>query len=294
MSRDAVYFSLGLLGYPLVGSHSPRLHTAALQAMGLPGEYRLYPIAPGGDRDLELARIFESMRSGAIHGLNVTIPHKQAVLPFMDALTSAARSIGAVNTILCHDRLLTGDNTDAPGFLSDLQRVFPETMPSMAAGESAGPQALVLGAGGAARAVVFALSRAGWSVAVAARRLDQAQALAAELKVYPGNLSIEPLLLSAAELNHRLPVVRLLVNATPAGMLPEVDANPWLSGLPLPVNAAVYDLVYKPPETAFLRQARLQGLAASNGLGMLVEQAALALERWTGLPVPRQTMWQAL
>lgn len=279
--------SLGLLGYPLSHSLSPRLHGAALHSLGLNGEYRLYPVPALPDGAAQLAELFQRLRSGKIDGLNVTIPHKQAVLPYLDGLTPAAQSIGAVNTIFQQDGRWMGDNTDAPGFLSDLQCWLPgETHPS---------QALVLGAGGAARAVVYSLLAAGWQVTVAARRLESAQALASSLPpAGEASNAARPVLLDATAFQALQGPVALIVNASSAGMLPDVESNPWPTGVPLPSGAWVYDLVYKPRETALMRQARLAGLQTTNGLGMLVEQAALALERWSGLPAPRRVMWQAI
>jgi shikimate dehydrogenase len=279
--------SLGLLGYPLSHSLSPRLHGAALHSLGLDGEYRLYPVPPLPDGASQLADLFHHLRAGKIDGLNVTIPHKQAVLPYLDSLTKTAQSIGAVNTIFNQDGRWVGDNTDAPGFLSDLNRLLPGKPPQS--------QALVLGAGGAARGVVYSLLAAGWQVMVAARRLEQAQALVTSLLPFgDGRSSAHPLLLES-DLFQRLPAtLDLIVNASSAGMTPDVESSPWPPGAPFPQGAFVYDLVYKPPETALLRQARLAGLPAANGLGMLVEQAALALERWSGLSAPRQAMWQAV
>ena len=279
--------SLGLLGYPLLHSLSPRLHGSAMHSLGLNGEYRLYPVPPLPGGASQLADIFLRLRAGEIDGLNVTIPHKQTVLSYLDALTETAQSIGAVNTIYHLDGRWIGDNTDAAGFQSDLARLLP--------GTSRQPQALVLGAGGAARAVVYSLLAAGWQVTVAARRLEQAQSLANSLTpTGKGRFFARPILLEAAAIRHLPAPVDLIVNASSAGMLPEVESSPWPSDVPFPAGAFVYDLVYKPPETAFIRQARAAGLSAANGLGMLVEQAALALERWSGLPVPRQAMWQAV
>jgi shikimate dehydrogenase len=279
--------SLGLLGYPLLHSLSPRLHSAALKSLGLDGEYRLYPVPPLPEGALPLADLFRRLRAGEIGGLNVTIPHKQAVLPYLDRLTNTARAIGAVNTIFYQDRLWVGDNTDAPGFLSDLNRLLPARPPDSLA--------LVLGAGGAARAVVYSLLSAGWQVYVAARQEAQVQALVDSLSVGERQrFSACPLMLSAGMLAHLPDTPDLIVNATSAGMMPNVDSCPWPPGEPWPQGAFIYDLVYKPAETAFLRQARAAGLSTANGLGMLVEQAALSLERWSGQSVPRQPMWQAV
>ena len=279
--------SLGILGYPLSYSLSPRLHGSAMHSLGLNGEYRLYPVPPLPEGAAQLAELFGRLRLGKIDGLNVTIPHKQAVLPYLDGLTETARAIGAVNTIFQQEGRWIGDNTDAPGFLSDLRRVLPS--------RTAGAQALVLGAGGAARAVVYSLLTDGWQVTVAARRLEQAQSLAASLlPAGEGRASARPILLDVAAFQNLPAGIELIVNASSAGMLPEVESSPWPDGASLAEGAFVYDLVYKPPETTLMRQAQAAGLPAANGLGMLVEQAALALERWSGLSVPRQAMWQVI
>jgi shikimate dehydrogenase len=278
-------YRLGLTGYPLGHSLSPGIHQAALKAMGLPGEYRLYPVEPLPQGRMALSNLVERMRLGELDGLNVTIPHKPSVLPLLDGLTPSAAGIGAVNTIYREGGRLQGDNTDAPGFLADLERLGV-TRPGVA---------LVLGAGGSSRSVVYALVGRGWQVRIAARRLDQAEALAQDVtRTSPA--SVDPpsaLRLSRSEIAAALPV-ELVANTTPVGMAPLLQADPWPAGLPLPEGAFVYDLIYNPAETWLLSAARKAGLGCANGLGMLVEQAALALERWTGQPVPRQAMWDAL
>jgi shikimate dehydrogenase len=276
---------LGLTGYPLDHSLSPKLQAAALRASGLRGEYGLYPVSP--DEESELASLLLRVRSGELLGLNVTIPHKQAVIPLLDELTTRARRIGAVNTIFLQGGILTGDNTDAPGFLADLAGFIGT--------EHAFPQhALVLGAGGAARAVIYALTAGGWDVVVAARRAEQAGALVASLERETGGGSLESVQLDAGSLSPLVDGIRLLVNATSVGMSPKVDSTPWPSGLSLPERAVVYDLVYNPRETRLVREAREAGLRAATGLGMLVEQAALAFEIWTGCSPPRAAMWTGL
>jgi len=171
-----------LIGYPLTGSLSPHLHAAALEAMGLRGDYRLYPISPSPQEDAQLAELVDQVRTGRIQGLNVTIPHKQTVLAQLDGLTDSAEMIGAVNTIFREQNRAVGDNTDAPGFLRDLERLlgtkFPENQRPLP--DAVPGMALVLGAGGAARAVVCALWRSGWQVAVAARRPAQAQEIVSD------------------------------------------------------------------------------------------------------------------
>lgn len=280
-----MFYRLGLIGYPLAQSKSPPLHSAALQAAGLAGSYQLFPIAPP---DLEgLSALVQRLRQPdapeGLHGLNVTIPHKQNVIPLLDDLAPTAQAVGAVNTLIYRNGRLLGDNSDVPGFLHDLQRLaYPHL---------AGPsrRALVLGAGGSARAVVYALLLDGWQVALAARRLEQAQELAAALQTAG---AVECLHLTAAGLRALTPT--LIVNTTPVGMLPFPEASPWPAELAFPTDAVVYDLIYKPPRTQLLRHAQQAGLAAFNGLGMLVEQAAVSFERWTGVNADRSAMWAAV
>ncbi len=299
MTEMARSYSLGLTGYPLEHSLSPRLHQAALSAMRLDGEYKLFPVPPFPAGEPEMIALLARLRSGELHGLNVTIPHKTAVLPFLDELSPAARLIGAVNTLSFRDGRLVGDNTDAPGFLHDLQRFAASAQPGFAVSQSDGDRlALVLGAGGAARAVVSALASSGWNVTIAFRRSDQAQARQLIDSLLPSfahrspPIRIESVLLDTSSLVNFDPT--LLVNATPVGMWPDVNSNPWPSDLRFPSGMLVYDLVYKPPETALVRAARSAGLQAVNGLGMLVEQAALSLELWTGQPAPRSAMREAV
>ena len=161
---------LGLIGYPLGHSLSPKIHTAALEACDLQGDYSLFPIHPDDKQGLKdlLARV----RSGEVTGLNVTIPHKQNVIELMDELTPTAKAIGAVNTIYLREDKLIGDNTDASGFLSDLKKFVNKKT-----GRQVNTNALILGAGGSARAVVYALLINNWNVTLAARRIEQAQSL---------------------------------------------------------------------------------------------------------------------
>jgi shikimate dehydrogenase len=276
MKSSLKAFHLGMIGWPLGHSLSPLMHNAALQAAGLAGEYRLYPIPPMPEGKLMVLELLEKIKSDEIQGLNVTIPHKQSVLPFLDDLSTAARAIGAVNTICLKNGLLTGDNTDLEGFLSDLAICMP------ASNLGNHKSALVLGAGGSARAIVYALLQIGWQVTISSRRLEQAQQLAADF-------STEDLHVDAQlpDLIKGLPETTLIVNTTPVGMSPDVTYSPWPKGLPFPKQAFLYDLIYNPSETALMKSARSAGLSAANGLGMLVEQAVLAFEIWTGQPAPR-------
>ena len=272
---------LGLIGYPLGHSLSPKIHGAALKACGVEGSYLLFPILPDDKQGLK--DLLDRIRSGEICGLNVTIPHKKNVIELMDMLTPAAQSIGAVNTVYMHDRKLTGGNTDAPGFLSDLKNFLdPErnnfSPPMQGQVDTLPKKALVLGAGGSARAVVYALVNDGWSVTITARRIEQARELAGRFD------GVDIMELNFHDIQSSPP--HLIVNTTPVGMTPNVDQSPWPEALPFP-DAVVYDLVYNPRETLFVKNARANGLQAATGLGMLIEQAALAFEIWTGHNPPR-------
>ena len=285
-----LHYLLGLTGYPLGHSLSPGLHAAALQASGLQGEYRLFPIPPLPDGLEALERLIVFMRTGDLDGLNVTIPHKQNVIPFLDELTPLAQKIGAVNTVFRRDGRLVGDNTDAPGFIKDLSRHFTEFHTPLTA--------VVLGAGGSARTVVHTLIGAGWHVIIAARRAEKGREIitssdfndehceAIGLRSLPEfirNFEKFKFTVGRKRSQPMHPTLKLIVNATPVGMLPNIEASPWPEALPFPPGAFVYDLVYNPMVTVLVRSARTAGLEAAGGLGMLIEQAALSFERWTGI-----------
>jgi shikimate dehydrogenase len=271
---------LGLIGYPLGHSLSPKIHAAAFKACGMEGDYSLFPIHPDDKQGLK--DLLTHIRTGEITGLNVTIPHKQNVIEFMDELTPTAQAIAAVNTIYFREKKLIGDNTDAAGFLSDLKRFVGHQELEIGKGKSA----LVLGAGGSARAVVYALVNDGWRVSIAARRIEQAHQLAAALK----NSELK---ITDRAANIEFSNIALIVNTTPLGMTPNINQSPWPEGLSFP-NAAIYDLVYNPRETKLVKVSRAQGLNATTGLGMLIEQAALAFEIWTGHNPPREILFGAV
>lgn len=284
-------FKLGLIGYPLGHSLSPQIHAAALHACGLEGDYSLFPNPPEDKQKLH--DLLTRLRSGDLHGLNVTIPHKQTVIEFLDALTPTAQAIGAVNIIYLREGKLIGDNTDAPGFLSDLNRSLSETQLKLVNRKSA----IVLGAGGSARAVVYALLTDGWNVTISSRRPEQAQQLAASFPNYRPALSAAeglPITNLTNLPTFQLSNFQLIVNTTPLGMFPNTETSPLPENLSLPSNAFVYDLVYNPRETKLVRDARAQGLHATTGLGMLIEQAALAFQIWTGHNPPQEVLVQSV
>jgi len=266
MANDPFEF-VGLIGWPVEHSVSPAMHNAAFDALGLRWRYTLWPTPPG-----KVATALDDLRAAGYRGANVTVPHKQAVLPYLQEISDTARAIGAVNTIVLQAGGWSGHNTDGQGFLAALRGAGyrPE-----------GQQALVLGAGGGARSVVYALARAGSSVTIYNRTGPRAQALAADMVGLDLPVSVAPVL---AELD--LKKFGLLVNATPVGMWPQVEATPWPVALPLPGHWTVFDLLYNPAETRLLAQARAAGAATIGGLGMLVQQGALAFELWTGRKPP--------
>jgi shikimate dehydrogenase len=289
------FYSLGLLGFPLEHSVSPYLHEANLNVLGLRGDYGLYEVPPMPDGKERIVELLKRLRNKEIAGLNVTIPHKKAVIPFLDNLTSPARDIGAVNCIYLNDGKLCGDNTDAPGFSSDLENVMMETGYHWKQDSSNNEHhALVIGAGGSACAVVYALARKGWRVTIAARRQKQAQELAYRQRNRDSEAMISAIKLNESEINSFELPISLIINTTPIGMWPNIDNSPWPENLNFPHNAFVYDLVYNPSETKLVKGARAAGLIAVTGLGMLIEQAALAFERWTGITANRDAMRNAL
>jgi len=278
---------LGLIGYPLGHSLSPMIHAAALKTSGLDGEYALYPIHPGDRQGLEY--LLARARAREISGLNVTIPHKQEVIGFLDELTSTAQAIGAVNVVYMRENRLVGGNTDAPGFLSDLNRFLGHR--SQIENQKS---AVVLGAGGSARAVVYALLHDGWAVTIASRRIEQAHELSRSFVDYELRISAFVDLQASILLQAPGGAFNLVVNTTPVGMIPNVDQTPLPEILSLSDNVAVYDLIYNPRETKLVQDARSQGLHATTGLGMLIEQAALAFELWTGKSPSRDILWNAV
>jgi len=284
MMSQPKFYNLGLIGYPLGHSLSPPIHGAALNALGLEGQYELYPIPPLPEGKEALADLLDQIKAGEIHGLNVTIPHKQNVIPLLDHLTPAAQAIGAVNTIFCNEDQLVGDNTDAPGFWGDLHRLLGDS------GQK--HSALVLGSGGAARAVVYMLLTQDISVTLSARHEDQEEAHQLSQSLSTDEQKIQ--VVETGQWSHDIRQHDLIVNCTPVGMHPLVEHSPWPQGTPLPPHAAVYDLVYNPRQTVFTNQAQTAGLPATTGKGMLVEQAALAFERWTGQEAPRDVMHSAV
>lgn len=266
---------MALIGSPLRRTHSAVMHNAAFDHFGIDARYDLVEIAAA-----ELDPFFAAARSDDWLGFQVTAPYKQAAAARCDHVEAAARMIGAVNSVQrLDDATLTGFNTDAPGFA---RAVFAELDLHLV-----GAAVAVAGAGGAARAVIHACLEAGARrVVVGARALERAERLLAER----GDQRLE-----AVELGDSfegvLPEVDLAVNATTVGM---TAAGTAFDPARLPPSSAVFDLVYVPPVTELVEAARAAGLAAANGLAMLVAQAEIAFERWTGVAGAGGVMRRAL
>jgi len=277
---SAVY---GIFGWPVAHSRSPAMHNAAFRALAIDAVYVPFAVPPA-----QLPGAIEAVRALGVAGLNVTLPHKSAVMPLLDELAPAARAIAAVNTIVRKGERLIGDNTDAEGLARSLLEAGVDLQ---------GLEAVVLGAGGAARAATFGLAAGGAKrITVAARRRAAAEALAAELAPHcPGA--------ELAACDFGAPLERacagcgLLVQATSATLGESAAARAFADALPLhslPRSAVVCDLVYKPLQTALLARASERGLRTVDGLGMLLHQGALAFEHWTGQRPPIGVMRAAL
>ncbi|HLF09212.1 MAG TPA: shikimate dehydrogenase [Dehalococcoidia bacterium] len=278
-ARGAVVQEIGLLGYPLGHSVSPVFQQAALDYLGLPIRYHSWQTPPDSLRGL----VERLRRDPQLIGMNVTVPYKEMIVPFLDELEPLATRIGAVNTVYKRAGRLVGANTDAAGFLRSLREE--------AGFETRDAVATLLGAGGAARAVATALLESGVAILrIANRTRARAVALAEDLRTWSCAsivvCSWEPLGLGQA-----IAGSYLLINATSMGLHGSSTAGESpMPGRLLNPGLLVCDLVYKPPETPLLAEARSAGARTLGGLGMLVEQGALAFERWTGYEAPRQIM----
>jgi len=270
---------VGVIGWPIEHSVSPPMHNAAFAALGLDWCYVPFAVRP-----LHLAEAVEGIKALGMRGVNVTVPHKQRLLRLVDELSPTARAIGAVNTVVIEEGTLIGHNTDARGFLRALGEQGFSTE---------GCSALLLGAGGAGRAVAHALVSVGARLVILNRTPARAHSLAAEYADIDERASLRAGLLDRETLGHEAPRAQLVVNATPQGTWPNVDTSPWPEDVPFPSQALLFDLVYNPRETRLMRQARAAGASAVGGLRMLVHQGAEAFEMWTGVRPPIEVMYAA-
>lgn len=285
---DAQTRLVALLGDPVAHSLSPAMHNAGFREAGLNACYLAFAVPAAG-----LPRAVDGLRALGFLGANVTVPHKEQVLHLVDAIDPVARAAGAVNTLAWRDGRVVGHNTDGDGFLAALAE---------AGFDPRGREALLFGAGGAARGVALALLLAGarrvWLAnRTPARAEDLARSLTAALSLLPEPAAAGPglaaLPLEAGAVARVAPGVTLIVNCTTAGMHPAVDAAAWEDFRPFPAGALAVDLVYNPARTRFLALAEGAGLATLGGLGMLVHQAALAWRHWFGRTGPVDVFYRA-
>ncbi len=251
-----------ILGWPLSHTRSPLIHRFWLRSLGIAGDYLARPVAPD-----DIAAVLQGFAAGTFVGGNVTIPYKEQALAAVADADPAARAIGAVNTLWAEGGRLLGANTDAVGFLASLDADAP--------GWGGGGPAVVLGAGGAARAIVWALLQRRFApVTIVNRTPERAEGLA--LRFGSGAVAA-----SWSDLPALLETASLLVNTTSLGMVGQPALDVDLA--PLPATAIVTDLVYAPLETPLLAAAKARALRTVDGLGMLLHQAAPGFERWFGV-----------
>ena len=270
--------NLAVIGWPIAHSLSPAMQNAALQKAGLDFAYIALPVAPE-----DLSEAVRGLRALGFCGFNVTIPHKTAIIPLLDEVDAAARAIGAVNTVVLEEGRLRGCNTDAAGFIGALEaRSF----------SPAGKRVVLLGAGGAARAVLWGLFQAGAAeIVIGVRNPQKARPLAEEFSRYG---TIRLFEWHEESFRHAVRAAELVVNATSLGMAPEIEAAPPVPWEEVQPGTFFYDIIYTPAETSFLRRAAAQGCPVLNGEGMLVGQGAAAFKLWTGKTADFAVMAEAL
>ncbi|HID56070.1 TPA: shikimate dehydrogenase [Candidatus Poribacteria bacterium] len=267
---------VGVIGDPVEHSRSPQMHNAAFEALGLNYVYVPFHVPRG-----RIRQALEGLKALGVVGINVTIPHKREALKFADQSSEEAKLIGAANTLSFRDGKVIADNTDGRGFI--------EALRAIGVGDLAGKRALVLGAGGASRAICVALAREGVSgITVANRTIERAEELAELISENFDEVEVKSIPLEERFLAEEMALNDLLVNATSVGMKPSdpMLIHPeWLhSGL------IVYDVVYTPPETKLVRAAKEKGLRCSGGIDMLVFQGAISFQIWTGVAPPVEVM----
>jgi shikimate dehydrogenase len=270
----------GIIGDPIEHTMSPIMHNTAFKTMGLDYVYVSFKV-----KSLELKKAIEGIRGLNLRGVNVTIPHKVAVMQFLDRIDPLAEKIGAVNTIVNDGGILSGFNTDAVGFLQTLRDKDIDP------GDQ---KVLLLGAGGAARAIgnILAEERAHITILNRQQELSWAEDLAHRLNHHYGvDVSVGEL--TPENLKRAIDGVGILVNATSLGMSPDDDQTPVTDDL-LCANLTVFDVVYNPLQTRLLREAKATGARTISGLEMLVWQGAIAFEKWTGIKAPIDVMRQSV
>ncbi len=279
MATNYKFELVGVLGYPVAENPTCVMQEAAFDELGLEWSYLTIEVKPE-----DLPDAMRGVRAFGMKGINLTIPHKVAVIPLLDEISPDAAQIGAVNTVRRVGDRLIGENTDGKGFLRGVRED--------AGIDPSGKRVVILGAGGAARAIGVELALAGAAqLTIVNRTVERGEALVADLKARTGaNAHFEPWV-------GPYPVgweADILVNATSIGLFPDVDAMPPVDRAVALPDLLVCDVVPNPPETRLIRTARAQGLKTLTGLPMLVYQGAIGFEMWTGRKAPEAVMKRAL
>lgn len=270
---------LGVMGDPIAHSLSPVMHNAAIRALNID-----YIYVPFHVKAANLREAIEGVSAMGIAGVNLTIPHKESVIEYLDEISERSRRIRSINTIVNVDGHLRGDTTDGAGFVRSATAAW---------GKLDGCRTLLLGAGGSAKAVAFALAEIGCEIIVANRTRERAVEVVEGLREVfkAGKFRVADL--NGQALGEEMPHIDLLVNTTSVGMHPDIDSIAAPAELLHP-RLLVYDLVYNPARTQMIVEAESRGAKAMNGLKMLVYQGALSFEMWTGLEADVKVMEEAV
>lgn len=281
MTQEATYKAelVGVFGHPVAENPTIVMQEAAFKELGLNWRYLTIEVYPQ-----DLVDAFKGLRAFNMQGINLTIPHKVEVLKYLDEVAEDAQLIGAVNTVVRRGDKLRGENTDGKGFMRSLV--------DDAGVEPAGKRVVILGAGGAARAISVELALAGAAdITIVNRSVERGQLLVKLLNdKTPTTARFVPWNSTYA----LSPEVDVLVNATSIGLFPEVTANPDIDFATISAGMTVCDVIPNPPQTPFLAEAAARGAATLDGLGMLVYQGAIGFKMWTGMDAPVEVMHQAL
>lgn len=271
--------TLGIFGYPISHTLSPAMHNAVIKALGLDMVFLPFEVKPSN-----LKEAINGIKSLGIIGVNITIPHKESVIRFLDAISEEAMLVGAVNTIVNKDRKLVGYNTDGSGYIASLKEELGFNPKSK--------RIIIIGAGGAARGILAALAaQKPKSITVANRTLSRAVSLIKAFKGKFRDTRFEAIGIDDNMLKMSFNSVDLLVNTTSVGMKQSKALKIPLETLPK--IAIVSDIIYNPLETLLLKKAKKLGLTTHGGLGMLVHQGARSFKLWTGLDAPMNVMRKA-
>ncbi|MHB9037585.1 MAG: shikimate dehydrogenase [Armatimonadota bacterium] len=270
---------LGVFGHPISHSLSPVMHNAAIRSLDIDYIYVPFHVLPDN-----LGKAVDGIRALDIAGVNVTIPHKERIIDCLDEVSEQSMRARSVNTVVNRDGRLSGDTTDGRGFLRSAEAEW---------GKLDGSRVIVLGAGGSAKAICFALAEIGCEVVIANRTSERAGELVEGLNSAFGTQVARAVGTQREVLAEEVERADLLVNATSVGMSPDVDGIPISADL-LHSSLLVYDLIYNPLKTRLVMEAQSRGAKAVTGLGMLIHQGALSFEMWTGREAPTQVMEAAV